>query len=111
MAIIIGIIAVRAMYSNHITEMGAMLKKLSALDDMDQEQARKLGEEAEDFARRKAALYERLIALLLEKNGYSFDKAWWDENTDEIDRRTFIEKCLLKDSGSKQGKKKGKPEM
>ena len=99
------VIAVRTLYSNHIIEMGDMLKKLSEADEDDRETALRLSAEAEEFARKKAGLYEHIITLLLEKNGYEYDKAWWDENTDEADRRLFIERCLMKDSDGNEKKK------
>ena len=100
------VIAVRTLYSNHLIEMGDMLRKLSALDETDKEGAERLLAESTDFGKRKRDLYERLIRLLLEKNGYDFDKAWWDENTDEMDRRLFIERCLMKDSEAPSKNKK-----
>ena len=105
------VIAVRVLYSNHIKEMGELLQRLSKLDveNADSEEARRLSAEAEEFAKRKIDLYDRIIRLLLEKNGYEYDQAWWRENTDELDMRTFIEKCLTKDAPDRGDKKKENP--
>ena len=104
------VIAARVLYSNHIKEMGELLKRLSAAEDKSgSKDTKKLSEEAEEFARNRLSLYERIIRLLLEKNGYSYDRAWWEENTDELDMRTFIEKCLMKDAPADGNKKKEKP--
>lgn len=101
------VIAVRTMYSNHIKEMGDLLERLAAMKTTDPEsdEAKAFAKTVQEFGIKKLELYERLIRLLLEKNGYSYDKAWWDENTDETDRRTFIEKCLMKDTDEKAKKK------
>ena len=103
------VIAVRTLYSNHISEMGKLLERLAAYDkekDPDGKEEKRITEEAEAFSKEKMALYERCIRLLLEKNGYTYDAAWWDENTDEVDRRSFIEKCLMKDRNTAAGEKK-----
>lgn len=106
------VIAVRVLYSNHIKEMGDLLQRLSKLDakDADSEEAQRLSAEAEEFAKRKLDLYSKIISLLLEKNGYEYDREWWEENTDELDMRTFIEKCLTKDAPADGSKKKETPE-
>lgn len=103
------VIAARVLYSNHIKEMGDLLQRLSKLEtrDADTEEARRLTAEAEEFARRKLELYGKIIRLILEKNGYTYDAEWWKENTDELDMRSFIEKCLMKDAAADGNKKKG----
>ncbi len=106
------VIAARVMYSNMIIRMGEMLRKLSAYDreaDTDGTEGMHLEEEATRFAKDRMETIERVLRLLLEKNGEKWDKAWWDENTDEADRRAFIERCLMKDSGNVD-KKKETPE-
>ncbi len=102
------VIAARVLYSNHIKEMGDLLQRLSKLEtrDADTEEARRLTAEADEFARRKLELYGKIIRLLLEKNGYTYDAEWWKENTDELDMRSFIEKCLMKDTPADGNKKK-----
>ena len=101
------VIAVRTMYSNHIKEMGDLLERLATMKTTgpESDEAKAFAKIVQEFGINKLELYERLIRLLLEKNGYSYDKAWWDENTDETDRRTFIEKCLMKDTDEKAKKK------
>ena len=105
------VIAARVLYSNHIKEMGDLLQKLSGLSEKDSgsEKAKRLSEEADAFAARKLDTYSSIIRLLLEKNGYSYDRIWWEENTDEMDMRTFIESCLMKDSPAGGDKKKETP--
>lgn len=102
------VIAARVLYSNHIKEMGELLQRLSRLEskNADTEEARRLTAEAEEFAKRKLELYGKIIRLLLEKNGYTYDAEWWKENTDELDMRSFIEKCLMKDAPADGNKKK-----
>ena len=102
------VIATRVLYSNHIKEMGELLQRLSRLEskNADTEEARRLTAEAEEFAKRKLELYGKIIRLLLEKNGYTYDAEWWKENTDELDMRSFIEKCLMKDAPADGNKKK-----
>ena len=106
------VIAARVLYSNHLTEMADMLKRISSYDeekDSDGKEADSLMAEAEEFGKRKMETYDRILTLLLEKNGYGYDKTWWDENTDELDRMTFIERSMMKDSDGKK-KLKARPE-
>lgn len=96
------VIGTRVIYSNHLKKMGRLLKETGDIDNQDAEAINSLIQKAEAFQAEKMETYERIISLLLEKNGYGYDKAWWEENTDEIDQRTFIEKCMMKDSDKKK---------
>ncbi|WP_320130250.1 hypothetical protein [uncultured Sphaerochaeta sp.] len=92
---------VRVRYANHLKEMGSMLRKLSEFDLSTPEgvdSATSFTETVDKFAQEKAAVYDDLLSNILTKNGYSYDKAWWQENTDEFDVRAFVESCLCKDA-------------
>lgn len=100
------VIAARVLYSNHIRKMGELLRRVARLgDDEDSAEAKALAKEAENFASEKLDAYARIIRLILEKNGYEYSREWWEENTDEMDMRAFIEKCLMKDSPEADKKK------
>ena len=75
---------VRVLYSNMLTEMGAMLREVGSMDP-------------------KLSAMDRCMELLLTRNGYGYDRSWWEDYTDEYDMRSFIEACLSKDAkGSKK---------
>ena len=99
------VIAVRVLYSNHLKKMGELFKKVGKLDEKDLKALNTLNKAIEDFNEEKEVVYDKILKLLLEKNGYSYDKAWWQENTEEIDIRNFIEECLNKDSNNNIKKK------
>ena len=100
------VIGARLLYSNHLKRMGKLLKETGDLEEKDEEALKALVQKAEDFQIEKMETYDKILALLLSKNGYSYDKAWWEENTDEIDQRTFIERCMMKDSDTDKKKER-----
>jgi hypothetical protein len=99
------VIAVRVLYSNHLKKMGELIKKVGNLDEKDSKALNSINESIEEFNSEKEAIYDKILKLLLEKNGYSYDKSWWQENADEMDIRNFIETCSSKDV-TKTNKKK-----
>ena len=49
-----------------------------------------------------------IMTMLLEKNGYTYDDAWWQQNVESYDHMDeFIRTCLMKDVDDK---KKGQAE-
>lgn len=58
----------------------------------------RLTEEIEHFAARKNDQLMACIKLILESNGYAFDRQWWQDNGDEMDFQGFIVEALMKDS-------------
>ena len=96
---------VRVIYSNMLTEMGEQLKAVGSLDTKtaSKEEIQAAIDKADAFKEKRTADQDRCLELLLVKNGYEFDRTWWEENADEYDVRCFIEACLSKDaSGSKK---------
>jgi len=49
------------------------------------------------FAETKLDRLLGILELLLEKNGYEFDRQWWVDNAGEEDYREFITSAMLKD--------------
>lgn len=96
------VIGARVTYSNHLKRMGMLLEEVGSSDENDDESMRKLLGKAEAFQEEKMDVYAKVLRLILNKNGYEYDAAWWEENTDEIDQRTFIEKCMMKDNAKKK---------
>nr|WP_321265212.1 hypothetical protein [uncultured Sphaerochaeta sp.] len=98
---------VRLMYANHLKQMGEMLRTISTIDVSTPEGIARAAEQeaaVDQFMLDKKQAYEDILTLLLTKNGYEYDKAWWESNTDEFDIRSFIEACLSKDAGEQKKK-------
>lgn len=51
----------------------------------------------ESFANEKASMINKLLKIILEKNGYEYSQEWWVENTDYNDMEKFIVAALKKD--------------
>ncbi len=45
----------------------------------------------------KIALREEIIQHVLESNGYTYDKDWWEKHTTSHDQNEFVQFCLMKD--------------
>jgi len=99
------VIAVRVLYSNHLIKMGELFKKVGEIKEDDQKALKEINISIEEFNEEKEKVYDKILKLLLEKNGYEFNKTWWNENTDELDIRNFIEECLNKDTNTRSKKK------
>lgn len=98
--------AARVLYSNHLKEMGELLRRTGELgEDPDQDKVRELQEDVDEFQGRREKVYGSILTLLLTKNGYSYEKEWWENETDDLDVRAFIEACLSKDSAGTVKKK------
>lgn len=96
---------VRVLYSNLLTEMGERLKEIGAVDSAkaSEEELQRLLKSTERFAKEKSDKLDECMELLLTRNGYEYDRQWWERNADEYDIRCFIEACLSKDAdGSKK---------
>lgn len=96
---------VRVLYSNFLTQMGQLLQEIGNLDTQkaEDQEIKNAIEKAEAFKKTREETTTHCLELLLTKNGYEYDKAWWDENADEYDVRSFIEICISKDAdGSKK---------
>ncbi len=100
---------VRVLYANFLTQMGEILKEISTLDtqNADSEEIKNAIAKAEAFKNTREETTEHCLELLLAKNGYEYDKAWWTENADDYDIRAFIEICLSKDADGSKKKKNG----
>ena len=68
-------------------------EELQELDKASQ----KLVDEVEEFSKAKIDRLLRMIQLLLEKNGYEYDRQWWIDNGDPSDYQSFIVACINKD--------------
>lgn len=107
------VIGVRQQYSTYAQLTAEMVKKAGELVQREEESAEDFGErvtrvsqEVEDFVAKKREKYFAMIELILTRNGYELDIAWWDNNTDEIDQQSFLEACLMKDVAGNTKKKK-----
>ena len=115
---------VRQLYGRFLTEAGLMMQKVARVNDRIQQLGSATGEdldaassevekrtgEIEQFAAGKLDILLRCIELLLEKNGYEFDREWWIENGDETDYQSLIVEALQKDSQPGQKKTAGTAE-
>ncbi|MGD1818927.1 MAG: hypothetical protein ACPKOI_03470 [Pleomorphochaeta sp.] len=99
------VIAIRVLYSNHLIKMGTLFKKVGEIKEDDQKALNEINISIDEFNKEKEEVYDKILKLLLEKNGYKFNKTWWNENADELDIRNFIEECLNKDTNTRSKKK------
>lgn len=91
--------------SSSFSELVEQLKSVGELDTgtATEEEIKTAIAKAEEYSKKRKAELERCMDLLLVKNGYEYDRPWWQDNTDEYDVRSFVEACLSKDSnGSKK---------
>lgn len=96
---------VRVIYSNMLTEMGGILKDVGSIDPKaaSEDELKEALSKADAFKERRLSAMDRCMELLLTRNGYGYDRSWWEDYTDEYDMRSFIEVCLSKDAkGSKK---------
>ncbi len=111
------VVAVRHIYGEFLKEGGALMEKVVRVQELedafsgantDEENQRitheieMISEEIEHFAGQKTDQLLSCVELLLTKNGYEFDRAWWIENGDEMDFQGLIVECLVKDSIGKK---------
>ena len=66
----------------------------------------KLEKDVEEYAYKKADFIEKLLEVILTKNGYTYDREWWEENTDYQIMEQFIFTALKKDDLEKVDNKK-----
>ena len=59
----------------------------------------------EDFSIGKAERIQQMLKIVLEKNGYEFDMAWWEDNSVYQDMEQFIFQALKKDEDAAPKKK------
>lgn len=89
----------RVLYANMLEEMAGLLKDTADAEaEPTKEKLEEVRRKVEAFAMRKEAAYGRILTLLLEANGQTYDGSWWHSHTDETDIRRFVEACLSKDS-------------
>ena len=105
---------VRQMYADYIHRQGELMEKADTLDKIEGEtdedyavRVEPITREIEAFAAEKNDLYYRMLELILTKNGHTFDRQWWEENTDEFDQQQFVQICLTKDAPSQKKKTTG----
>lgn len=111
------VVAVRHLYGEFLKEGGALMEKVGevkALEDRfggaqtDEENLRITAEieaitkEVEHFSEQKIDQLFSCIELLLTRNGYEFDRAWWMDNADDADLQGFIVECVMKDTAGKK---------
>lgn len=103
------------LYGEYLIECGEYAKKVASTklladESNDLPGLEKLSEEMtkliEAFAISKAERIDRMLSLILEKNGYEYDKKWWEENADYRTMEQFIFYALKKDEDEKEPKKK-----
>lgn len=95
---------VRRLYGDLLRETGELLEKAARLQEAEGEELERLSADVEDFAERKEVALFRILELLLTKNGYEFDRGWWEENADENDIKWFIVEAINKDAPEEQKK-------
>lgn len=72
------------------------------------EEIKQVSKEIEEFSEDKLNRYMEIIRILLEKNGYTFDRDWWIENCEQADLQFFINEAMNKDVDGSKKKNPGK---
>lgn len=104
--------AVRRIYGQYLERAGKEIENLGALqrrlDDgkATQEDVAAATDRVTEVVLEREEAVMQCIQLILEKNGYEYDRDWWDENTDQYDRQHFVVSALNKDVKPGGGKKK-----
>lgn len=103
----------RQIYGELLTKTGrylALTAEAKGLGEKTKEELEELNERLQvgldDFVCEKKELLEKLMKIILEKNGYPFDKKWWYDNTDFGIMEKFVYAALKKDEQTDEEKKK-----
>jgi hypothetical protein len=94
------VVGVHRAYGEYLDRAGELLKRLSKYEEG--EESEKLVDEVEGFYQRKYEMLYYCIRLLLEKNGYEFDRNWWEENAEQQDLEEFVVEAMKKDGTGKK---------
>lgn len=95
---------VRRLYGELLKEAGEALEKVAALGGTEGAELERVAAEIEDLAVRKERTLAQILELLLTRNGYEYDGAWWEANADESDIKWFIVEALNKDAPADEKK-------
>ena len=95
---------VRQLYADYTTETIRAIEKADTLHREDDEsdegferRVLKVSREITAITDRNRETFFEMLKLILSRNGHELDRQWWDDNTDEGDRRRFLDACLSKD--------------
>ena len=88
---------VRQLYAALVREQVEFLQRLDAYQKALKAGADEAAADGEDLARdvdafygRKLETFLRILELLLTRNGYEWDRRWWEDNAGEEDYRAFV---------------------
>ena len=91
--------------SNYISAV----KEAEKVHTMNADELKRLNDRLEkgidEFTNKRAEYIETLMKIILEKNGYEFDKEWWFDNADYGDMEAFVVEALRKDEDAGDKKK------
>lgn len=92
------------LYGEYMIFCGEYAKKMAAISTSAHKEGANIEEIAveqgliiEEYAHKKAENIQRMLRIILEKNGYEFDQAWWEDNARYQDMEAFIFTALKKD--------------
>jgi len=105
---------IRKIYGEYLIRCGEYMTKLNEVnvnaDTATQSELQAcnviLTDLTEKYAIDKAAFIDKMLKLILEKNGYEYSQEWWEENSDYSMMEQFIVKAISKDDTSTTTKKK-----
>jgi hypothetical protein len=108
------VLKAKQLYGEYLVMSGEYLNGINeaqkAMESKDVEEMKrinaKLEKDIEDYAYKKADFIEKLLEVILTKNGYTYDREWWEENTDYQIMEKFIFTALKKDDPEKVDNKK-----
>ena len=108
------VLKAKQLYGEYLVMSGEYLNGINeaqkAMESKDVEEMKrinaKLEKDVEEYAYKKADFIEKLLEVILTKNGYTYDREWWEENTDYQIMEQFIFTALKKDDPEKVDNKK-----
>lgn len=107
------VLKARQLYGEYLVMSGEYLRKVSDANNLEGKTVAELKafnaeleKAVEEYAVKKAEILERLLQVILEKNGYEFNFQWWEENSDYSAIEQFIFTALKKDEKESDTKKK-----
>jgi hypothetical protein len=99
------VLKARQLYGEYLMMAGSYMSKIGEAqeavkgDDVKKlEEINAMMEKAiETYAFQKADFIERMLEVILTKNGYEYNRTWWEENTDYQVMEQFIFQAMKKD--------------
>lgn len=100
---------VRQLYADYtrrtieaVDKANSLIQGSDEADEAFEKRVRQVTEEINEYVEGNREIFFSMVELILSRNGHELDREWWDENTDELDRRMFLDTCLSKDASAQK---------